>query len=100
MVRVHRPWPRRGLRGKLKGDPFVTAAGVAAFLGVDPRFVLDSQLEDWPVTLAVLNEATDQRVKHDEGIATYNANLTANRVITGVGKTLNGLMKAWARAQK
>lgn len=99
MVRLHRPRPRRGLRGKLTSDPLVIAAGVAAFLGVDPRWVLDSPLDDWPIIRAVLNEGTEQRVKHDEAIAKFNANLAANRIVTGVGKTLNGLMKAWAKAQ-
>lgn len=61
--------------------------------------MLDTPLEDWPITREVLNVAGEMKRKYDLDLAKYNAHTTANQTVSGVAKTLRKLMTALRAAQ-
>lgn len=61
--------------------------------------MLDTPLEDWPLTREVLNTAAELKRKHDLDLAKFTAHTTANRTVNGISKTLRRLMAALRAAQ-
>lgn len=73
---------------------------MAVQLGGDPRWVIDSQLEDWPIVRAVLEHAAQEHAKREAALTRYVAHEAANRTVNGISKVLGDLFDTWAKAQQ
>lgn len=100
MERLGQARRRRGLVGKLTGDPSVDAAAAAVMLGVDPGWVLDQPVEDLPIVEAILSRASKLRQEYDESFAKAIGAETANRLLPGLAKHITRLAAAIARSRR
>lgn len=98
MVRVPLAGPRAGVRGKLTGDPVVTAAAVALLAGVsDPLGMLALAPDDARLMAAIVNEAGRLKAERERALIEYLARLTAGQTVSGVASIARSVLKSFQR---
>lgn len=89
---------REGVRGKLTGDPAVTAAAVALIAGVsDPIGMLALSPDDGRLMAAIVNEAVRIRGERELAYLDYVARRTAGHTVSGVASIVRSVMKSFKR---
>lgn len=92
MVRLLDRGPRAGVPGKLRGDPAVETAAVAASLGLDPLRFLALGSDDAAIYAVALERATKIQADRDkwfvDAISTKTAGLTARFITRWLARAL------------
>lgn len=66
-------------------------------LGVDPTFVLDTDIDDLPIVEATMKRANVLRVEYDEALAKAIGNHVAEKAVPPLAKHITRLIRALVR---